>query len=181
MPPPRKRCKRSLRTPSLRSSPDSKDRSYLRVVSFDEMTKMIQQRCNTSSRYCQSAFLCFAACVPCGDRYRRRFIASPLPGDRYPAFAGHVSYTNFPADFDSRYLYVLGRLHAWHDFRYHGSLVRRPNLGPGWGVAPPFIVPWKMVGLGCLVTVGACFFGTFFPALYAASAAPYRLLKAAEE
>ena len=164
------------------SSPDSKDRSYLRVVSFDEMTKMIQQRCNYVIAGIAKvpfyalllASLVVAATVAASlqARYREIGILRSLGMSRTQIFRLILIQGIFMSLVACMLGTIFGIMVAWSGVQISG---------PGWGVAPPFIVPWKMVGLGCLVTVGACFFGTFFPALYAASAAPYRLLKAAEE
>lgn len=163
-------------------SPDSKDRSYLRVVDFDEMTKMVQHRCDYVIAGIAKvpfwalllASLVVAATVAASlqARYREIGILRSLGMSRSQIFRLILIQGLFMSLVTCMLGTIFGIMVAWSGVQISG---------PGWGVAPPFIIPWKMIGLGCLVTVGACFIGTFFPALYAASAAPYRLLKAAEE
>jgi len=161
---------------------DKKAGDYLRVVDTAEMNRMVQERCrrviDMAAKLPYYALLLSAIAIAATAAASIRVRAQEIGILRA---VGASSSQLFRLLLIENLIIMAAAIVLGVTF---GLLVSWSGVivsAGSWGISAPYIIPWSLIGKGCLVSIGAGAVGVIIPVLFAVKKDTLSLLKEQEE
>ena len=165
-----------------KTSNQSKTERYLRVVNIREMTKLIKRRCTMVIGFLSLipflalllSSIAIAATVAGSIQARQKEIGilRSIGISRSQLFC-LILIESITMVMVATFLGILfGFSVSWS-----GTIVSAGT----WGVHSPYIIPWKLVLLGCVISIITGISGSILPAFFVSRKSPYSLLRTQDE